>query len=371
MDTYNTTRRLVKNLSYLLNQWLPVSNDEIDKMKRHKMKQPLRKWLYSLCFLVLNILNTHAQKASVRGVVVDAQSNTPLSYASVRVFKNADSSLIAGNITDDAGKFSIEMPVGQFYALVEFVGYKPFKIPNFSIEKDKSNLDLGIVKVSASTNTLAEVVVQAEKSTMVLALDKKIFNVGKDLSNAGGTATDILSNIPSVSVDVDGGIKLRGSDNVRILIDGKPTGLVSFKGGAGLQQLQGSMIERVEIITNPSARYEAEGMAGIINIVLKKDQNQGLNGSFELILGNPVNYGAAANINYRRKKINFFVNYGLAYRKIPGMGSQYQEVYVKDTTFITQMNREGGTTGLHNNIRGGLDYFFNEKKQLNSRLYAS
>jgi ferric enterobactin receptor len=307
-------------------------------------------------------LQIFAQKSTLSGIIIDGQSNAPLPYASVRVFKSVDSTLVSGGLTNDNGQFSIDIPQGQYYAAVDFVGYKPFKIPSFLV--DKNALNLGNIKVSASSKTLDEVVVQAEKSTMELSLDKRVFNVGKDISNAGGTATDILSNIPSVSVDVEGNVKLRGSDNVRILIDGKPTGLVSFKGGAGLQQLQGSMIERVEIITNPSARYEAEGMAGIINIVLKKQQNQGFNGSFEVILGNPVNYGLAANINFRHKKVNFFLNYGIAYRKQPGVGTQYQEVYNKDTTFITDIDRSGNITGLHNNVRGGLDYYVNDKNVL-------
>ncbi len=317
-----------------------------------------------LIALFFNCTLSQAQKGLIKGIIIDAQSSAPLSYASIRVFKNADSSLVTGAITDDKGLFSIETPVGQFYSIIDFIGYKAFKSLSFSISKEQMLHDFGTVKLLSSTQTLGEVVVQAEKSTMELSLDKKIFNVGKDLSNKGGSATDILSNIPSVSVDVEGNVKLRGSDNVRILIDGKPSGLVSFKGSAGLQQLQGSLIERVEIITNPSARYEAEGMSGIINIVLKKEQKQGINGSFEVITGNPVNYGLAANINYRHKKVNFFINYGIAYRKIPGKGSQYQEVYSHDTTFITQMEREGGTTGFHNNIKGGLDYYFTEKSSL-------
>ena len=314
--------------------------------------------------IILHFTVLNAQKGLVKGKVIDAQTNTALSYASIRVFKNADNSLVSGAITDEKGLFSVETPMGQFYAIIDFMGYKALKMPNFSILKEQSNYDMGTVKLASGANTLDEVVVQAEKSTMELSLDKKIFNVGKDLANAGGSATDILSNIPSVSVDVEGNVKLRGSDNVRILIDGKPSGLVSFKGAAGLQQLQGSQIERVEIITNPSARYEAEGMSGIINIILKKQQKQGVNGSFEIITGNPMNYGLGANINYRHKKVNFFVNYGIAYRKNPGKGSQYQEVYSNDTTFITEMTREGAATGFYNNIRGGLDYFFNDKNSL-------
>jgi ferric enterobactin receptor len=305
-----------------------------------------------------------AQKGLIKGKVMDTQTSTPLSYAGIRVFKTADSSLVAGAITDDKGLFSITTPVGQFYVILDFIGYKAVKTAAFTLSKDQLNYDLGTVQLSANSNTLGEVVVQAEKSTMELSLDKKVFNVGKDLANRGGSATDLLGNIPSVSVDVEGNVKLRGSDNVRILIDGKPSGLVSFKGSAGLQQLQGSLIERVEIITNPSARYEAEGMSGIINIVLKKEQNQGVNGSFELIMGDPMNYGVAANINYRHKKVNFFVNYGVAYRKGPGKGEQFQKVYSHDTTFITEMSRVGGTTGFNNNIRGGLDYNFNETSTL-------
>lgn len=313
---------------------------------------------------ILNAIVLQAQKGILKGIVTDAKSGAPLSYASIRVFKIIDSSLVAGAITDEKGVFSTEVPQGQMYAILDFMGYKAYKTPVWAITKEQLQYDLGNVSLHSSANTLNEVVVQAEKSTMELSLDKKVFNVGKDLANAGGTATDILSNIPSVSVDVEGNVKLRGSENVRILIDGKPSGLVSFKGGAGLQQLQGSQIERVEIITNPSARYEAEGMSGIINIVLKKQQKQGINGSFDIITGNPMNWGVAANINYRHKKVNFFVNYGLAYRKIPGKGSQYQEVYSSDTMYINEMTREGGTTGFHNNIRGGLDYFLNDKNTL-------
>ena len=216
----------------------------------------------------------------------------------------------------------------------------------------------------ASAKTLDEVTVQAEKSTMELALDKKIFNVGKDLANAGGTAADILTNIPSVAVDVEGNVSLRGSGSVRILIDGKPSGLVSLKGGAGLQQLQGNIIERVEIITNPSARYEAEGMGGIINIILKKEKKQGINGSFDIITGHPTNFGVAANVNYRRKNLNFFINYTVSFRNTPGRNSLYQELFRNDSTFITEKYMTSKLKGQNNSARGGLDYYFNDKNVL-------
>ena len=158
--------------------------------------------LISLSWLTLTSVQAqNAQKlAKVKGTVTDAQTNAPLSYATIRILKSTDSTLISGAITDDKGQLTVDVPYGQFYAVVEFIGYKPFKTSVFTLTKEQSSHDLGTLKIAASARTLDEVVVQAEKSSMELALDKKIFNVGKDLANAGGTAIDILSNVPSVSV---------------------------------------------------------------------------------------------------------------------------------------------------------------------------
>ncbi|MEO0007690.1 MAG: hypothetical protein RJA20_1886 [Bacteroidota bacterium] len=317
-----------------------------------------------LLALVCVYASAHAQQATLRGVLQDAAAAAPLSYANVRVYKVADNQLAGGALSAEDGTFSVQLPYGTYHAEVEYIGFETVKTDTFNLSKARPVYDIGILTINATARSLGEVEIVAEKSSMVLSLDKKIFNVGKDLANAGGSATEILTNIPSVSVDPDGTVKLRGSDNVRILIDGKPSGLVSFKGSAGLQQLQASMIDRVEIITNPSARYEAEGSGGIINIVLKKDQKQGFNGSFELISGYPYNFGASANLNYRHNKINFFINYGISHRKSPGGGDLYQRRTSGDTTFILLQSTENKTKILNNNIRGGLDYFFTEKSVL-------
>jgi ferric enterobactin receptor len=316
--------------------------------------------------LVLLLLGTTlaAQKATLTGRVEEASTSAPLGYASIRVFQVADNQVVGGGLTDENGTFSIQIPLGELRAEVEFLGFDKILTAPFGVTKDQPKHDLGILRMNSKAVALGEAEVRAEKSTMVLALDKKVFNVGKDLANAGGSATEILSNIPSVSVDVEGGVKLRGSDNVRILIDGKPSGLVSFKGSSGLQQLPANMIERIEIITNPSARYEAEGSAGIINIVLKKDQRQGFNGSFELVGGYPVNYGAAANLNYRHRKINFFINYGISWRVTPGGGIMEQVRTAGDSTYWLRQTTDNEFRGLNNNIRGGVDYFFSEKSIL-------
>lgn len=323
------------------------------------------KLLCSAVFLLFTAtLSAQTQTALVKGKVIDSLSANPLASSTVQFFEKGQEKLTSGNLSAANGDFSIRLPFGRYYAVIGFTGYASDTTGDFLLSAEQSIVDLGVIKLLSKATMLQRVVVQAERSYMQLSLDKKIFTVGQDLANAGGSATDILTNIPSVSVDPEGNVKLRGSDNVRILIDGKPSGLVSIKGSGGLQGLPASLIDKVEIISNPSARYEAEGNAGIINIVLKKDKRQGFNGSVELITGYPVNLGAAANFNYRHKKLNFFLNYGITYRNQPGVGSLYQEVYDDDTTFISKQNNTSVLKGLNNNIRGGLDFYFTEKSIL-------
>lgn len=321
--------------------------------------------LYFIFFLFLpfSIQGQTAKNALIKGRIIDSVSGQPLGFASIQVLSVIDSTLVNGDLSTDDGSFTISAGYGEYFLRMDFMGFHGRATSSFILSKEHPRIDLGTIRMAPLVSTLEEVVVQAEKSSMQLSLDRKIFNVGKDLANAGGSASDILTNIPSVSVDAEGGVKLRGSDNVRILIDGKPSGLVSIKGGSGLQQLQANLVERVEIITNPSARYEAEGMAGIINIVLKKDRSQGFNGSVDLITGNPANFGLAANFNYRRNKLNFFINYGISYREQLIRSSLFQEVYGDTTRLLEQTNR-GTFTGFNNNVRGGLDYFFSEKSIL-------
>lgn len=319
--------------------------------------------LFFLIFPLLNFAQQSPQKGKIKGKLTAERSKEALPFATVSIYTEKDS-LIGGGISGEDGKFLVEIPFGKYYALIEFMGFEPVKTSVFGLSQDNPLQDLGEIQLTVSAADLNEVVVQGEKTIMELALDKRVFNVGKDLANAGGNASDILMNLPSISVDPQGNVLLRGSSNVRILIDGKPSGLVSFKGGSGLRQLPANLVERVEVITNPSARYEAEGMAGVINIILKKDAKQGFNGSFEVVTGAPTNLGFSANLNYRKNKINWFINYGIAHRNLPSVGTIYQEVYGQNSTFITSQTREGNVESINNNVRGGLDYFFNEKSVL-------
>lgn len=324
--------------------------------------------LFILIFLCPGLsLLAQNQAASVllKGKVIDEDSKEPLPYATVSLFAQQDSALVSGGITDEFGAFSMEARAGRYYAHVDFLGYASRTISDLNLTADQKTLDLGEIGIQAASTDLEEVVVQGEREVMQLALDKKIFNVSDDPINAGRSAADILGNLPSVTLDGDGNVSLRGSKNVQILIDGKPSGLLSFDGADGLRQLQGNLVESVEVITNPSARYQAEGMAGIINIVLKKEQSKGFNGSFDFTAGLPENYGAAINLNYRRENLNFFVNYGLIYRNIENPhNTLYQEVFGGDTTFITRQRNITRQTVLNNNIQLGADYFFSESSIL-------
>lgn len=322
-------------------------------------------------FLVLSLELPAQNQASTKtmafvGKVVDQATNLPLDYATISLYRLKDSTLIAGNVSDIKGNFSIQAPMGVYYAVVDFLAYQTQTINQINPQAGQTRIDLGTIALQSQATALDEIVVVAEKSQMELSLDKKIFNVGKDLASRGGSAADLLDNVPSIQVDVEGEVSLRGSNNVRILIDGQPSGLIG--NGSGLQQLQANMIEKIELITNPSARYQAEGSAGIINIILKKERKSGLNGSFDLTLGYPENYGAAVNLNFRTKKLNFFTNYGLSYRNGPGKGSLYQEIFRNDTTYITQQNNQRTRSGLNHTLRFGADYFFGPKTTLTTAL---
>jgi len=300
-------------------------------------------------------------KGMVKGKVVDVANQAPLEYATITIFSQKDSSIITGDISNDKGVFAIETRPGKHFVKIEFIGFEAQIISDVIVSRKKKVADLGTIQLGVNTETLVEVEVRAEKSSVQMTLDKRIFNVGKDLANAGGNAADILDEVPSVAVDVEGNVSLRGSEGVQILIDGKPSGLVGIGNSNGLRSLPANLIDRVEVITNPSAKFEAEGSAGIINIVLRKQKKKGLNGSFDFTVGDPSIYGTAINLNFRRKKLNFFTNFGINYGRNFGGGNSYQEFYRGDTTEITVIERKQDRGGISGNIRFGADYYLNDK----------
>ncbi|NQZ75761.1 MAG: TonB-dependent receptor [Ekhidna sp.] len=305
-------------------------------------------------------------KFAIKGKLVQAGTTEPVEYATVSVFKQADSLLVTGGLTNENGIFNIPVSPGDYYIKAQFMGFRDVTISDISISKSSPVYNAGNVSIAENETLLDEVVIQAERTELELTLDKKVYNIGKDLGNLGGSASDLLANLPSVEVDVEGNVALRGSENVQILIDGKPSGLIGLSGSGGLQQLQGNLIESVEIITNPSARYDAEGGAGIINIILKKDRAGGFNGSFQVQGGLPANDGASVSVNYRTGWINWFVNYGVTARTSPGQGFTNNSFNnaARDTIYTILQDNDRERKSLSQNIRFGSDIYFNEKNVL-------
>ncbi|SDS31843.1 TonB-dependent receptor domain-containing protein [Christiangramia echinicola] len=274
-----------------------------------------------LSFLSVFIFNVSAQgpsnfkKNTIKGKVIDNELEVPLEYATISVQNTEDPSDITGGITNAEGEFSVEVKDGIYNIIVEFISYETREYKNRAVRND---LDLGVIKLGLGSENLDEVVVRAETTQVDIRLDKKIYNIGKDLTTAGGTVSDALNNVPSISVDIEGGISLRGNQNVRILINGKPSAMAGFGSTDVLSQLPAEAIERVEVITSPSARYDAEGTAGIINIILRKKETLGFNGSVSLNAGIPENASISTNLNYRTDKYNLFTTTGYRYSESPG-----------------------------------------------------
>ena len=220
-------------------------------------------------------------------------------------------------------------------------------------------MDLGEIFLEEDAESLDEVMIVAEKSTMEVKLDKKIYNVGKDMTVRGGTASDVLDNVPSVTVDAEGVVSLRGNENVRILINGKPSGLIGLNDTEALRQFPADAIEKVEVITSPSARYDAEGTAGILNIILRRDKITGFNGVGTINLGIPEYYGFSTSLNYRLENLNFFTNIGYSDRETLGNSSAETDYFSPDATYSSTDQQIDYTRGGNNlNLNFGLEYYF-------------
>ncbi len=308
------------------------------------------------------------KEISITGKVVDSKSNQPLEYATI-VLKNTDTQKISGGITDMEGKFDIKTPTGNYEISVEFISFNSKKYPKQNITSD---LDLGTIKLSEDSKALDEVVIIAEKTTVDIRLDKKVFNIGKDLSIRGGNASDVLGNVPSVQVDVEGAVSLRGNENVTILIDGRPSALVGMNGAEALRQIPAEAIEKVEVITSPSARYDAEGTAGILNIILRKNKLTGFNGSVQLDLGYPARVGTAFNANWRTEKWNLFTNTGFRYNETPGNAfsdSDYLSSSTQNAKVVEQRNFDRLGRSIFTSF--GAEYYLTEKSSIIGNIIFS
>ncbi|HLV46475.1 MAG TPA: outer membrane beta-barrel family protein [Flavobacterium sp.] len=303
---------------------------------------------------------------TISGKIIDKDTKQPLEYANVIFQSTTDANYITGETADANGDFTFEVRPDIYEVKFEYMGFDSMTIS----EKDiRESWNMGTVEISSGEEALEDLVIEVERSPVEIKLDKRIYNVGDDDVVKGGTASDVLDNVPSVSVDSDGTVSLRGNESVRVLIDGKPSGMASNIGEA-LKMLSAESIDQVEVITNPSARYEAEGGAGLINIILKKGQNQGVNGNVTATLSNPEGYSIATTLNYREDNFNVFAN--LSYRDNKQFGnslnnSEYFDENGNTTQFVDEYsNRERSRSGFNGNF--GFEWYLTDKLTWNNNF---
>ncbi|MEI6575823.1 MAG: outer membrane beta-barrel family protein [Bacteroidota bacterium] len=305
---------------------------------------------------------------SVSGMIVEQSSGQIIEYANIVLFRVKDSTMVTGGITDGKGKFRIEkVPFGMYYAGITFIGFNTKKVSNVKVNPKTPDVDMGKLELESASTGLQSVTITGQKSTMEFTLDKKVVNVEKDITSMGGTALDVLKNIPSVTVDIDNTLSLRGSGNVTVLIDGRPSGIT----GTNLEQIAASSIETVELITNPSARYNPEGMSGIINIKLRKKKDLGLNGIVTLNAGTGDKYNGSVNLNYNVKKFNFFVSDDLRFDHRTGYGKMTRSTFYNDSTSVTKQNSTNWRNGNSNGFKLGMDVAISPTQNLTLSYYRN
>lgn len=330
--------------------------------------------LLSILSLILFSNIAISQEVKVTGKVLDKDVNQPLEYATIAFFSKKENKIITGGITDTQGNFNVAVPVGVYDITIEYISYRTEKILNKSITADTN---LGTINIGINVESLDAVEVIAERTTVEIKLDKKVYNIGQDLTTSGGTVSDALNNVPSVSVDIEGGISLRGNENVRILINGKPSAMAGFGDTNVLSQLPAEAIERVEVITSPSARYDAEGTAGIINIILRQKETLGFNGSLNMNIGHPDNAGLSANLNLRKEKFNLFSNFGFRYFDAPRTSfsdANYFDRLIDGDIVAPEFDRiredqEVSRLNRNYNANVGMEYFINDQSSITGSLF--
>lgn len=326
-------------------------------------------------FILLVFCSTalaQSDDAVLTGTILD-QKEQAVPYASVAVYDSTQSEVVTGASSDTTGTFSIDVDGGSYVLKVTFLSFKPYT-ESFEVGTGETK-DFGEIVLTPTAESMDEVIVRGEQSQMEMSFDRRVFNVGQDITSLGGSAVNVLDNVPSISTDIDGNISLRGNQSVRVLINGKPSSMVSGDVDA-LRSLPASMIKKIEIITNPSSKYAAEGSAGIINIILKKEREGGLNGSASAEGGYPEEYGGSVNLNYRVDNINWFIDAGADYRSEPESGSSFQryagpDASSPDTTYMYSERTDARESEVDGDLRFGADFYLSENEVLTASSYIS
>jgi outer membrane receptor protein involved in Fe transport len=310
-----------------------------------------------------NFQGTMPMDGKITGTIIDSITGQPVEYAIVAIHKMKDSSLVTGNTTKTNGSFIVEgLPYGRFYAEITFVGYKKHVVRGILITPNQNSVNIGSVKIEPSSTDINAVVVTGNKPAIEYKLDKKVVDVTQSVVAAGGTVVDALQNVPSIQADIQGNVTLRGSSNFTVLIDGRPSPLT---GSEALQQIPASLVQNVEIITNPSAKYDAEGSAGIINIVMKKQKVKGFNGILNLTVGNRDKYSGSLNLNYMISKFNFSL--GADFTDMKYFVTDYfinSDTLAKKILDKQTINGNGNFHRSGKGLKAGIDYNIDDKNRV-------
>jgi len=302
----------------------------------------------------------------ITGNLHDASTNEHVEYASVVLYRSSDSTMVTGALTDEKGKFLIDkLNPGKYYIRIQFIGYEAATIPNLSISNKNADIKLGEITIKPIASSLSGVVISSQKAMITNNLDKKVITVDKNMAIGGGTGVDIMENVPSVSVDAEGNVSLRGNANITLLIDGKPSSQTGISTSDVLNQIPANAIESVEVITNPSVRYDPDGTTGIINIVLKKKALQGFNGIISGNAGTGDKYNGSFNLNYRKDKFNVFVGAdGRKYHMKTSMESTRTTTYSDAATEVLEQSQSGSMDRNMYSLTGGIDYYLDTRNNI-------
>lgn len=308
-----------------------------------------------------NNQNGNMPTGKIFGSLFDAQTNQIIEYGNIVLYLTKDSSMATGTISDKEGKFTLSnLQFGMYYLKASFIGYATKFIDSIRVNPKSLEINLGEIFLDEESIELGNILVTGQKEMVINNLDKKIINVEKDLTSTGGSAVDVVGNIPSVTVDLDGNVSFRGNQNITILVDGKPSELVGSSNSDILNSIPASSIESIELVTNPSARYDPDGSSGILNIILKKRINGGLNGSVSLNVGTRDKYNGSINLNYRTPYFNFFTAFDSRIMNNENEGNSLRTNNIANTISYLDQANNGLFKFNSNNVNAGLDYLYDD-----------
>lgn len=299
----------------------------------------------------------------ISGTVVDGSNNQPIEYANVVIYRWKDSTVANGAVTNSQGKFTIEkMMFGRYFMKVSYIGYATKRFDSLIVRPNNTNLSYASIKLTPKNVNMKEVVIKSEQEAVNYNLDKKVYNVDKNLANSGGTAVDVVQNLPAVQVDADGGVTVRGNSNITVLVDGRPAQLAGFSGSDVLAQIPASQIESIELVTNPSARYDPEGTAGIINVILKKKSNLGYNANLMANAGSKGRYSTSVSGNIRGENYNLSGGYDGRFFNMNGGGSIIRNSYFGGSSSILDQTSNNSNDMKNHSFNISGDYYLAEKE---------